>query len=973
MKKEFQALMEKIEPFINFLKRIKQAIINPKSAKIFRITYLVGWNFILLLSIGFLLVISLGFGVGAGYFASLVKDETPRSYEDLKKNIYNYEEPSQVYFANNVFMGTLRSDIIREEVKLEDISQYVIDALIATEDQLFYVHNGVVPKAVFRALFQEVSNSSTQTGGSTLTQQLVKNQILTNEVSFERKAKEILLALRIEEFFSKEDIIEAYLNVSDFGRNSSGQYIAGVQAAAKGVFGVDAKDLNLPQAAFIAGLPQSPNRYTPFTRDGQLKDAESIQFGLNRQKVVLERMYETGKITKKEYEDALKYDIVADFSPPQDTVLEKYPFLTMETERRTVDILMKVLYEKDGYTEEDIAKSEVLSERYRSLATRNLRQNGYTIYTTIDKDIYEKHQEIVKNFNKYPGSVTVEEKDPDTGKMVKVKKPIEVGMMMIENQSGRIISFVGGRDYWKNEVNHASEVTSNGRPIGSTMKPLLVYGPAIEMGIISPGSPIADVDHEFIWNNKPYEPSNYTKGKFYGVVSAREAIARSFNISAVQLMYQIFDQDPFQYIENMGLSKLKNQFYRSPAAALGSSSLSVEENTNAFATFANGGEFNDAYMIEKIVDKNGNVIYEHQPDPVKVFSEETAYLTLELLKEPLKHSNGTARRIPGLLNFSSNFYGKTGTSNDKKDIWFVGLNPNISMGIWMGYDQPKSVESNAHLDLWAALMNAAYKINPDLVGAKEQFKAPSGVVEAEYCTISGLLPSEACEKAGLVAKDYFNIKFLPKQQDDSLVEGKYVIIDGKKYLAKDTTPEEFSHQGFILNPEYIQRIAPTLPKEKWSQLIPDGNKWKDIIIPDDIMEENGKSPNSIQITLKNGTITWAKHSENDVIGYYVYRIYNGVKGEKVASIPADSNLSFKLPSSGQYVVTAVDIGGYESNISNIVQYGNVTNPGHDHNTGNDDNHQNDDDDDDDQSDDEDDDLDLEDEIINPFPNNGRNN
>src|SRR5690606_6511838 len=220
--------------------------------------------------------------------------------------IYNYEEISTLYFANNVYLGKLRSDLEREEVKLEDVSQYLIDAVIAVEDENFYDHNGVVPKAILRALFQEITNAETQTGGSTLTQQLVKNQILSSEVSFERKAKEILLALRLEKFFEKDEILEAYLNVATFGRNSSGRNIAGVQSAAKGIFGVSAKELNLPQAAFIAGLPQSPFRYTPFTNQGTRK--ENIDYGLNRMKTVLQRMFENGKITKDQYEEALAYD-----------------------------------------------------------------------------------------------------------------------------------------------------------------------------------------------------------------------------------------------------------------------------------------------------------------------------------------------------------------------------------------------------------------------------------------------------------------------------------------------------------------------------------------------------------------------------------------------------------------------------------------------------------------------------------------
>ena len=193
-------------------------------------------------------------GVGAGYFASLVKDEPVRSYDSMKKDIYNYTETSDLYFSDDVYLGKLRTDLEREEVKIDQVSDYLVKAVIATEDEYFYKHKGVVPKAVFRAVFQEVTNSANQTGGSTLTQQLIKNQILTNEVSFQRKANEILLALRLEKFFSKKEILEAYLNVSTFGRNSSGRNIAGVQAAAKGIFRKKRKGIDLAASSLYCRL-----------------------------------------------------------------------------------------------------------------------------------------------------------------------------------------------------------------------------------------------------------------------------------------------------------------------------------------------------------------------------------------------------------------------------------------------------------------------------------------------------------------------------------------------------------------------------------------------------------------------------------------------------------------------------------------------------------------------------------------------
>src|SRR5699024_10448004 len=197
----------------------------------------------------------------------------------------------KVYFADNKLIGDIRTDLHREEVKLENVAETLTNAVIATEDELFYDHNGVVPKAIVRAMFQEVSNSDTKTGGSTLTQQLIKNQILTNDVSFDRKAKEILLAMRLENFFEKDEIMEAYLNIVPYGRDASGKNIAGIQTASQGVFGEDPEELNVAQSAFLAGIPQNPFAYTPFTADGEIKDDHGLALGKERMKTVLKRMH----------------------------------------------------------------------------------------------------------------------------------------------------------------------------------------------------------------------------------------------------------------------------------------------------------------------------------------------------------------------------------------------------------------------------------------------------------------------------------------------------------------------------------------------------------------------------------------------------------------------------------------------------------------------------------------------------------
>ncbi len=361
-----------------------------------RISYHILWNILL-----FFITIGIvgGFfvaGLGAGYFASLVDEQEIQTEEQMASAIYNYEETSELYFADNVFLSEVSSELLRDEVSLDKVNEHVRNAVIATEDEYFDTHNGIVPKAIMRAVFQEVTNSATKTGGSTLTQQVIKNQILTNEVSFERKAKEMLLAMRLEQFFEKDEILEVYLNIVPFGRNSSGQNIAGVQTAAEGIFGVTAEELNLPQAAFIAGLPQSPSYYTPFENGGGVKEEGGLEPGLDRMKSVLSRMQEAEYITEDEYQEALEYDIVSDFKPAEDSVLEKYPFLMQELKDRSIDILVEVLAEQDGYSKEELAASDILEEEYRIRANRELGSNGYRIHSTIDKELYDVFQKVAK-------------------------------------------------------------------------------------------------------------------------------------------------------------------------------------------------------------------------------------------------------------------------------------------------------------------------------------------------------------------------------------------------------------------------------------------------------------------------------------------------------------------------------------------------------------------------------------------------
>lgn len=897
------------------LKSIIDVFTNKQAAKKVRITYQIVWNLTLLFMIVGLIGVTFAGGLGAGYFASLVKDEPIRSYDRMKKDIYNYEETSELYFANDVYLGKLYTDLEREEVKITNVSQDLINAVVSTEDEYFYKHDGVVPKAILRAVFQEVTNSAVQSGGSTLTQQLIKNQILTNEVSFERKAKEILLALRLEKFFEKEEILEAYLNVSTFGRNSSGRNIAGVQSAAKGIFGVKASELNLPQAAFIAGLPQSPFGYTPFTNKGEIK--QNLEPGTTRMKTVLKRMYDDEKINKKQYEEALAYDITKDFITKHENPVEEYPWVTFEIEKRATDVMSVLLAEKDGFTEEELEQDDALKEKYLTLADRDIRQNGYKIHSTINKDIYDNMQAVADNFQYYGSDRTKTVTDPETGETKSVTNPVETGAILIENKTGKIISFVGGRDYKREQLNHATNAI---RSNGSTMKPLLVYAPAIELGSLSPGSILPDVPLKLNPGSSKLWPSNFD-GRYHGLMTAREALADSYNVPAVKAYIDILDQKPAQYLEKMGFSSLTEGDYTNRSTAIGglTNGVSVEENTNAFGTFANNGKFIDAYMIDKITDKEGNIVFQHEVKPVDVFSPQTAYLTYDMLRDVI--TDGTATSLNSRLKFSSDWAGKTGTGQEYKDVWFVATNPNVSFGTWIGYDEPKSMEVKykglsyyvRNIYLWADFMNAAYDIAPELVDPSETLKMPNGIVSRSFCAISGLLPSKACANAGLVRTDLFNEKFAPTKVDNSLTSGNYVQIGNMKYVALDSTPAEFVETGLILNPESINKLFGITANA--TQLLPNSRGLANTAVPNATMQDNGKTPTAPSISSSSSRINWGNHPENDVVGY---RVYSG--GNRIASIKAGGSLSYRA-GNGSYYVTAVDIAGNESAPSNTVSIG----------------------------------------------------
>ena len=716
---------------------------------IFNVSFSVIKNLLFILLCGFILLGIFGTGIGLGYFASLTANEKPLTQEEMSDAITNLNLVSSFYYQNGEKISDVTSDEVRLVTTLDNISPFVKDGIVATEDSYFYQHNGIVPKALVRAVLQEaVSSNAGVSGGSTLTQQLIKQQILTSEVTFKRKANEILYALRLEKYFSKEQILEAYLNVSPFGRNHNGLNISGIEEAAQGVFGVSAKDLTLPQAAYLVGMPQNPISYTPYTNYATLKD--DVSAGLTRMKTVLFSMSREKKITKQQYEDALAYNITQDFLAPEEISTQRQSYLYQAVNREATKILMKKMAEKDHLTYDQLKKDTELFNRYYDRANGELATGGYKITSTIDKGIYEAMQDsTAANGSKIGPTYQTPYIDQNTGESKKQTDMAQNGAVLIENKTGRILGFVAGRDFQVNQVDHA--FTTHRSP-GSTIKPLLVYAPAMENNIIYPASIIPDTKISILQQNGTYwEPTNYGNKISNNFLTARHSLEFSLNNPTIKIFQTMLSKgiNAGEYLKKMGIKGIGEEEYQNIALSIGGTKTgpTVMEQTSAFSTLANGGVHHEAYLIEKIEDIHGKVVYQHEDITSEVFSPATAYLTTDILR---KVASATYfYNIKANLNFTADIAGKTGTSEFEVDNWFVGYTPEVTLGSWIGYDNFYSArysitEADGYghptmrsLRNWTHLMNAVYNAKPHLFNQNAKFDQPSSVYQDSVVSATG--------------------------------------------------------------------------------------------------------------------------------------------------------------------------------------------------------------------------------------------
>ena len=698
--------------------------------------------------LGFLIAI-FGGGVGVGFVVSLFdKVEVPKTKELVEK-VSEVSRISTITYSDGSLVSEVNSDLLRIPVTSEEVSDYLKQAVIATEDETFETHNGVVPKAVLRAALGSIGLGSSS-GGSTLTQQLIKQQLVGDAPTFTRKANEIISALALERNMTKNEILTIYLNVSPFGRNNQGKNIAGVEAAARGIFGKTAKELSVPQAAYIAGLPQSPIVYSPYASDGTRKSDDDMIYGIERYQDVLYNMYRASFLTKEEYEAYKDYDIKQDFIAPAPIASDTKDYLYYEVMEEAQQVMFDYLVKRDAVSENDLKNDDIKSS-YEEMATQELSQGGYIIKSTVDKGIYSAMQSVIANY----GSVL------DNG-----NEYVETGSVLIDNSTGAILGFIGGRNFATNQNNHAFDTQ---RSPASTIKPLLAYGIAIDQGLLGSASILSNYPTNF----SSGQPIMYGSSKGTGMMNLQTAIDMSVNIPAfwTYKMIQNAGVNAKDYMEKMNYHIPMYDIESVPLG--GGVEISVLTNTNAYQTLANGGVYNKHYIVESITASDGTVVYQHEAAPVQVYSKATASIMNMLLRQVINSGyTSTFKSRLSSLNpqaATSDFVGKTGTSNEVNDVWLMLSTPKVTLGTWVGNDD------NSEMYVWtgyynnsqyvAYLVDALYNVKSDMF---------SGKFELDNSVISSNVVSSTGQRAGTVQ-----------------VNGRQVTIGGAtttSYWAKNGAP-----------------------------------------------------------------------------------------------------------------------------------------------------------------------------------------
>jgi penicillin-binding protein 1A len=624
-------------------------------------------------------------------------------------------EPSlktEVFAEDSTLIGAFYEQN-RALVPLDEIPASLKDAIVAVEDRKFYSHWGVDALGLLRAMLANLRAGRIVEGASTITQQLARNLFTMFDVSMSRKIKEAILAVKIERMYSKDEILEMYLNQINFG---SGAY--GVEAAAREYFGKSATQLTLGESALLAGLPQNPRNFSPHY---------NLDRALQRRAVVLNAMVEAGKLSR-----AVADSVAA--SP------------------------VKVGAAASGehfasYFLEEVR--QYLESRYGS---DRVYHDGLKVYTTLDpylqriaEDSLEAHLADTEKEHQYSQTKASYRAAVEKGKDVPVDY-VEGAVVAIEPQTGYVRVMVGGRSFKDSKWNRAVQAK---RQPGSAFKPF-IYIAALENGY-TPADIILDAPITLdMPSGDPYKPENFSE-KFEGEVTARHALNESINVAAVRVLLSVGAPAAISYAHRLGVKSPLEPVY---SLALGTEEVSLIELTAAYAALAAGGVHAEPMLVKRVYDRDGKLLEENSVYREEVLSPQTSYMITNMLESALNEGTGRGARVMGFMEPAA---GKTGTTDDCTDAWYVGYTPELAVGVWSGFDEKRTMGSKmtgsrVSLPTWTSVMKAQYR---DHHG--EEFAEPPGIVHRVICEETGLLITPRCEKG---RREVFIEGTEPKRQCD---------------------------------------------------------------------------------------------------------------------------------------------------------------------------------------------------------------
>lgn len=684
---------------------------------------------------------------------------------------------SYIYDCNGELITTYTGSENREYATLDEIPKNLQNAVIAVEDVRFYYHNGVDLKRLLGSFVSNMSGGNIS-GGSTITQQLIKNQLLTSERSYKRKIQEASLAIQLEQTYTKDQILEAYLNTISLGGINYG-----VKAAAKDYFGKELDELTLRECACIAGITQYPWAYNPRRVYYVTKDTSSLDARTN---LVLERMYTAEYITYEEYQEALNDTLVVnEFS--QVTEMYEMPHFV---EYAIHDVVTQLL-ESRGL--EDTTQN-------RSTIENELMTKGYHIYTTVDPEIQNTVQETFENYDDYPAlalqSDNVITQTNSDGSVTEIIQP-QVSTVIIDNETGYLKAVIGSRTTptTRQTINRAYQ---SKMPIGSTIKPIAVYGPALDNGA-GLGTVIANIPTRIDgWNTEAgYPTTSYWR---WGPVTIRQAIVHSINNAAARVITDITTVDTaYEYLVKLGVSEDGLQ-KDGVGLALGSSGICTLELTAAYACIANGGVYREPLSFTEVRDSQGNVILsaEDVQDTYRVFKESTAFMLLDAMEDAVSSGTGTRAQISGMT-----VAGKTGTVLENRGATFAGITPYYTSALWVGHDNFKAFRRGSDggrvvAPLWREYMSQlveGLEDRPIMEGSASDY----GLQRYTVCGVSGMRTNSYCSSdAGghTPISDYFVTGTQPTETCNMHVAGEICTESGM--LPSEYCPTESIVSGSML-------------------------------------------------------------------------------------------------------------------------------------------------------------------------------